>query len=606
MNCLKSIIFSFLLLCAGLLFSQQQNYDSLMVVAEKTELKKDFEAIDSILEINGSKYIPQKKLIVLCALRTKELNYEFLHAKFKLRESVIQTISGDSGSAMEMAQEALAIFSKYNSINILSCYNTMGSMIASNGDHEMGLNYLKKALKATENFKSNRKYHLHKANNNLVIAYIYILMEDYAKAKTHLNTALSLSQEFEYVTIQSYVLLNYMTIALKEGKYEEALNLGQQSIAFTKQQNLITHTPISYSKTGDIYFEMDNLSAALTYYLDAEKFAKQENLNGRLISIYEKIIAIYRKQKLFNKASDYQSKNYSLFKELKEQERNEQLEMHQISFEVTEKNRQINELATKQRIVKDRNSYLRTVIYVTFGTGALLALIIFLLFNRYRLIKKMQHERAKKALSAVQLSALKSQMNPHFIFNSLNSIQALILNEESELSYLYVSKFAQLMRSILSHSGKELIPFSEEIAALELYLELECLRFENSIDLKLETNGVDDIEIPPLLIQPFIENAFKHGLLHKKGQKKLTVKFELDQVLICTITDNGIGREASKKINLRQRKLHTSFAIESIQDRLLILKQLHGNDLGFEYFDINTEGNTGTIVKLHIPFKRKF
>jgi len=234
-------------------------------------------------------------------------------------------------------------------------------------------------------------------------------------------------------------------------------------------------------------------------------------------------------------------------------------------------------------------------------------LITFTLF-RIQINRQRRKTLLQNQLSLTQLTALKSQMNPHFIFNSLNSIQDLILQQDRENAYNYISKFALLVRKILHHSDKDFIEFEEEVKILEVYLELEELRFKKDFSFTIETNAINDIDIPPMLIQPFVENALKHGLLHKKGKKILSIIFNLaNDILTCEITDNGIGREKSQEIKQRQKKTHDSFSVKSIKTRFDILKDLYGQDIGVKFDDLTTENKViGTKVTLKIPFKRRF
>lgn len=235
-------------------------------------------------------------------------------------------------------------------------------------------------------------------------------------------------------------------------------------------------------------------------------------------------------------------------------------------------------------------------------------LIITFIVFKYQIKRQRRKTRLQNQLSLTQLTALKSQMNPHFIFNSLNSIQDLILQQDRENAYNYISKFALLVRKILHQSDKDFIEIEDEIKTLTVYLELEELRFKKDFSFTIDTNNINDIEIPPMLIQPFVENALKHGLLHKKGNKFLSVIFELDnEILTCEITDNGIGRQKSNEIKQRQKKTHNSFSVKSIHTRFDILKDLYGHDLGVDFEDLSVNNEpSGTKVLLKIPFKRKF
>jgi sensor histidine kinase YesM len=136
---------------------------------------------------------------------------------------------------------------------------------------------------------------------------------------------------------------------------------------------------------------------------------------------------------------------------------------------------------------------------------------------------------------------------------------------------------------------------------------LEKLRFKEDLEYSIDLDGVEDIMIPPMLIQPFIENALLHGLLHKDGLKKLKIEFRLEELLICEITDNGVGRKKSAEIKNRQRADHESFASNAIKKRFEILSEHFQNKLGFEYEDLSENGiSTGTKVTLFIPVKHKF
>lgn len=232
--------------------------------------------------------------------------------------------------------------------------------------------------------------------------------------------------------------------------------------------------------------------------------------------------------------------------------------------------------------------------------------IVFIVYNRQLSAQRKKSQQINE-LNASKLTAIQSQMNPHFIFNSLNSIQDLILKGDVEHSYSYITTFSNLVRRTLSYSEKDFIDFEQEIKLLELYLTLEKLRFKKELNYSIDMTNVTDIILPPLLIQPFIENSLLHGLLHKEGSKQLKITFELKEALVCTIEDNGIGRERSKAIKLRQRSEHESFSGKAIRKRFDILSNVFKGDFGYTYEDLykNNEA-VGTKVILVIPVKRKF
>ena len=228
-------------------------------------------------------------------------------------------------------------------------------------------------------------------------------------------------------------------------------------------------------------------------------------------------------------------------------------------------------------------------------------------------ITKIELEEARKRLDvekqyrASELKAIRSQMNPHFIFNALNSIQDLVLKGNIENSYSYITMFSNLVRQMLTYSENEFIEFEQEIKLLELYLSLEKLRFKKDFTYEIAVNNVEDIMLPPFLVQPFIENSLVHGLLHREGEKKLKIAFELKEDLICTIEDNGVGRDKSKAIKQRQQAGHDSFSGKAILKRFEILSNVFNGKFGYTYHDLyENDEPSGTRIVLVIPVKRQF
>ncbi|PKV50329.1 histidine kinase [Aquimarina sp. MAR_2010_214] len=227
--------------------------------------------------------------------------------------------------------------------------------------------------------------------------------------------------------------------------------------------------------------------------------------------------------------------------------------------------------------------------------------------KKLELAYKELKESKKTELALLQLKSLRSQMNPHFIFNSLNSIQDLILQQNTDSSYDYVVLFSQLVRNTLNYSNKNFIAIDKELEFLEIYLQLEKLRFEDDFTYTIQHTNTEGLLVPSLIVQPFIENALIHGLLHKAGKKQLTIDFTFTDHLLCTIIDNGIGRKEAKKIQERQGNHHESFALNAIQQRLEILKDQYGTDVGYQIFDLyNDQLAIGTRVEIRMPFQKKY
>lgn len=233
------------------------------------------------------------------------------------------------------------------------------------------------------------------------------------------------------------------------------------------------------------------------------------------------------------------------------------------------------------------------------------ALVFYIAYIIIRNVRKREHERVELVKS--QLTALKAQMNPHFMYNTLNSIQGLILKQDIKSSNLYLSKFSHLMRKVLDASGKEYISLQEDIQILELYLSLEKLRFGSEFNYEIEIDPQLDpymIQIPPLILQPFAENALKHGLLHKVGDKHLIIKYKLKKDLLCIIEDNGIGRKRAMEIKDRQQDRHESFSSEAIRKRMDLLQSVTNRRFEFKYEDLyvaSLAAGTKVVVRIPIP-----
>ncbi|HSH64847.1 MAG TPA: histidine kinase, partial [Bacteroidia bacterium] len=229
---------------------------------------------------------------------------------------------------------------------------------------------------------------------------------------------------------------------------------------------------------------------------------------------------------------------------------------------------------------------------------------------KYRL-KTLHQRRAKiddlnKTLVSLKLKALRAQMNPHFTFNVMNSIQHFIANNDGEAANRYLSRFSKLIRLILNNSERNLVPIADEIKALELYLELEAMRFEKRFVYQIMVDKCIDIlevEIPSMLIQPYVENSIKHGILNlnRQGIIKITIEKQ-DHLLKCVIEDNGVGRTRSVFIN--KGSSHKSFGTTITQERLAAINALNNSELSENVIDLEDEyGNpVGTRVEIYIPF----
>lgn len=239
---------------------------------------------------------------------------------------------------------------------------------------------------------------------------------------------------------------------------------------------------------------------------------------------------------------------------------------------------------------------------------------LYLLFIVYKIAatktRKEQLIREKLALS--QITALRSQMNPHFLFNVLNSVQGLIYSNKQNDAAEYLGKFSDLMRKTLEFSNKKVISLEDEMKSLKLYIELESARFEDGFEYDIlidESIEPKDVKIPSMIIQPYVENAIKHGLLHKRSSKILSirvVKVKANNMIKITIEDNGIGRNASREINMSRVK-HESFATAAIETRLNLLNKTLIHPIKLKIEDIVDEygKSLGTKVEITLSIENR-
>jgi len=250
--------------------------------------------------------------------------------------------------------------------------------------------------------------------------------------------------------------------------------------------------------------------------------------------------------------------------------------------------------------------WLKSWFWIAVLIGVLLLIALYIRNLQIQNNKKIQLEND---LRISQLTSLKAQMNPHFMFNALNSIQDFILLNDKKSANMYLGKFSDLMRLILDMSNQLHVLLSHEFKALKLYLELESLRFEDSFSYEIiDDKNLDPSEwkIPSMIIQPFVENAIKHGLLHKRGERKLWVYFdkkENENTIKVVIKDNGIGRKAAEQINLSKSNRHQSFATGATERRLNLLNQNIDNNIEITYEDMLDTNQivSGTSVTINIP-----
>lgn len=221
--------------------------------------------------------------------------------------------------------------------------------------------------------------------------------------------------------------------------------------------------------------------------------------------------------------------------------------------------------------------------------------------------KKQITSEYERRLAMAEMSALRAQMNPHFMFNSMNTLEAFILEKQEDEASSFLNKFSKLLRLVLENSRQLLVSIEKDMKALELYVQLEQVRYDNrfSYAIKIDPELIDaSYSIPPLIIQPFVENAIVHGLFNKRGKGSLEVELQLTgDKIYCRVEDDGIGREMAQEIRKKNKPHHKSLGLKMTSERIEILNQIHQVNVGVNTVDlVDSHGHpAGTRVELYLP-----
>ena len=348
------------------------------------------------------------------------------------------------------------------------------------------------------------------------------------------------------------------------------------------------------------------LSTSLDYCRKSLAIGKE--INSLLIqqSSYAYIAEAYKLSNDYKRASEYSDSAMAVKDSIFSKENSELMVRQELQNEY-EQQHLADSLKHVQEI-SERNFKLQKqqlVVFILVGIFIVVVVTIILL-QRAKIARTKTEQQALFAhqLLEIELKALRAQMNPHFIFNSLNSIQAFILKENKAEASDYLQKFSKLIRMILDNSQKTSNTIEEEKEILSLYLDLEQLRLKNKFDFQITISGNFDptfTEIPSMVMQPLVENSIWHGLMNSpdKGLLKITFTKE-DNKLICTVEDNGIGITRSKQLKAASGKTHESKGMKMVEQRLLAWSKTKGLNYTFNTFD-NKDGK-GTRTEITILY----
>ena len=408
---------------------------------------------------------------------------------------------------------------------------------------------------------------------------------------------------------------------LTKDKPEQALAFALALVDLSRNNNWGTGHAGHFVFAGKCLTTMKQYTKAQLYFDSAFALASKYKYQTIILDVYRNKAITYNAARDFENSNHYLTKFIELSKMMTEDENKKKIAEMQAVYDVEKRNTQIA-LLNKENDIRSRQRN----VFIGFTTlvAALLAVSIFAFLNKRKANKLLTIQKQEildktAALNeqAAKIAKLQTQMNPHFIFNAINSVQRFVLREDKNTALNYLNDFAKLMRMTLNNSDKALISIKEETQFLKYYLKFELLRYQDQFEYDIlidEKLDEEIVELPPMLIQPYIENAIKHGLLSKEGKGELVIKFELDKSnkterLKIVVEDDGIGREVAAKLKMRSGTFHESKGMDITANRIREInkKYLDTDEATIDIIDLYADNKeTGTRVEIILPYIENF
>lgn len=434
-------------------------------------------------------------------------------------------------------------------------------------------------------------------------AKIYAKLNELDKTKDYYQNSLNTLRSNKNADPQGAQALqknkDEITDVLREQKrYDDEIDIRNQTIEYNLESNNLSEVTKDKVAIGRTLEAKGENSAALRELEEAALLADSLNDPKEQAFAYLALADLYEKNGRSTQALNTYKKYSKAVNEAEALNKTQLVKKE----ELIKKQRDIEELSKDVSIGKREEEIQDAIVFrqqlVIYG---LVFIALMLGITSYFIYKSAQASKAANQLLA--LKSLRSQMNPHFIFNALNSVNHFIAQQDERTANKFLSEFSQLMRLVLENSQEDFIPLHKEYEILSLYLKLEHYRFRDKFEYELEldsTINTETVEVPPMLIQPYIENAVWHGLRYKESKGKLSLRLYKEQtMLIVEITDDGIGRKRSAELKTENQKKHTSTGIRNIQERLAIINKVYKTNYRVSIMDL--DGGTGTRVRIEMP-----
>lgn len=514
----------------------------------------------------------------------------------------IYELNGNYITANENFQKSLKIFEKLNlqdraanTLNIIgSLNNLLENFHIAESYFTRALNiYSKLILQSPDNKYVQLGYGV--TQNNLGM--IKTRKTDYSSAISFYEKAEKSFREIPDTFYLAFVLHNLGAVYSETGKFEPSEKYFLESEKYNQSLENIQLKLMTLSAKGELRIRQKNASGALALYHESLKMATEIRMTRIMLNNYKGLSDAYKMVGDYQNSLLYFEKFAILKDSLLNQSKYKQIMELQTMYE-TEK---------KEKIIAHKDKQLRQQIFIFAAASMFLILLLSLLFFVFRTREIRKRYKLENALNLSTQRALVSQMNPHFIFNALNSIQLYILKNDKISSNLFLANFADLMRKVLENSRFQFISLFEEVEALKTYLELEKTRFVKKFEYEMifpEHVSLNDYLIPTMILQPFAENSIWHGFstLEKEGIIRIEILLKQPSELLIIMEDNGIGREKAGEIMTKNGKERKTHGTKLVEERFRLYNQLHKTNIGFEYVDLYNELGQpmGTRVFLHL------
>ena len=514
---------------------------------------------------------------------------------------VIYAQQGNYALALEYYNKSIAIDEKRgNTIGIIAILNNKGVVYQKMQNYDQAVAHYEQVLNMQKKYGSKKNT----ADILINLGFVLRLKKEYKSAYNYLKEALEVCKEIKYKSGEAYTLNNMGNVFLEQGGLEQALQNFEQAKTINLSVDNKLGLCVSFLGLAQVYAGLKKNEKALANALKSKGISDESNFLEYQRDVCELLSEIYSNIGNYKRALE----NHQQFKILNDSLFNKENveKIAQLEYEYRYKqaldSASIRELkltktvqSTSQDLEKSQRNYLWAIIGVLLLSILLGAIVFF---------QKLKNAKSKTQTALMEQKLLRSQMTPHFIFNSLSVLQGMILNKEDKKSVSYLSKFSKLLRITLENSRDKTVLLSEEIIAIENYLALQNLEnkaYQYTVKVE-DTINTTSLEIPPMLIQPFIENAVEHAFVNRKEDRKIDVHLkQIDTQLTCTVSDNGIGIDSQEASDGKHKK---SLATTITSERLEILAKDLKMQGSVTIEDRRKYNAQGTIVTLVIPYKK--